>query len=60
MSDETPTEVEREVARRIVRAMFEGRKGHGGGPCSRRVLTPAEVEAVVLVAFRELRKRCAG
>ena len=37
--------------RRNAARLFEGRKGHGGGPCSYRSLRPAELAALLAAAF---------
>lgn len=37
--------------RRNAAKLFEGRKGHGGGPCSYRSLRPAELAALLAAAF---------
>lgn len=39
------------VAQEIAHAYFEGRTGHGGGPCTYRQLRPAELEAALLFAI---------
>ena len=39
------------VAESMVDRLFAGRKGHGGGPCSRRVMWPGELRAVIKVAY---------
>lgn len=41
-----------EYGRRVAVKLFEGRKGHGGGPCSRRVLGPADLAAIAAAAFQ--------
>lgn len=49
-----PDEIKRraaDFARLAAAAFFEGRKGHGGGPCSRINLRPEELEAVLSIAF---------
>jgi hypothetical protein len=42
--------IARTVAQAAVQRAFKGRKGHGGGPCSRRVLRPDELAAIVEAA----------
>jgi len=37
--------------RRNAGRLFEGRKGHGGGPCSYRSLRPNELAALLAAAF---------
>lgn len=44
--------VERSAARHVVRHVFAGRRGHGGGECTRRVLRPEELEVLLRVAIR--------
>lgn len=39
------------AARAQVEAAMAGRKGHGGGPCTRRVMTPAELEDFAIRAI---------
>ena len=36
---------------RKVRAMFAGRKGHGGGPCGKRVLGVDQLRALLSEAY---------
>jgi hypothetical protein len=38
-------------AKRATAKLFSGRKGHGGGPCMRRVLGPGELETIIACAF---------
>ena len=38
-------------AEREVQRLFEGRKGHGGGPCTKRVLRPAELKSILRGGF---------
>lgn len=35
-----------------VKHLFEGRKGHGNGPCTRRVMTPEQLTNFAHSAFR--------
>jgi len=39
------------VANRIVEKMFEGRKGHGNGPCVERHLHRADLFEIVKLAY---------
>jgi len=39
------------VATRMVERLFAGRKGHGGGACSYRVLRPPELREIVKLAY---------
>lgn len=36
---------------RVAAKLFEGRTGHGGGPCSYRNLRPAEISALAATAY---------
>ncbi len=49
-----PTDRQERIARTVAQAAvqnaFKGRKGHGGGPCLRRVLRPEELAAIVEAA----------
>ncbi len=40
------------VAEAAVQRAFKGRKGHGGGPCTRRVLHPHQLHAILVAAIR--------
>lgn len=49
---------ERQTARSVAAMTFAGRKGHGGGECTRRVMTRDDIEqllAAVLAFHRMLR-----
>jgi hypothetical protein len=46
MSKEIDPQVKEVVAR-----MFEGRKGHGGGPCTRRVLSATDLELMFQAVY---------
>ncbi len=37
---------------RVAAKLFEGRTGHGGGPCSYRNLRPAEISALAATAYQ--------
>jgi hypothetical protein len=39
------------IAEAAVRVAFKGRRGHGGGPITKRVLLPAELHAIVIAAL---------
>lgn len=45
-----------QYGQRIAAAMFHNRKGHGGGPCHRRVMSPAHLAALAGTAFDDGRK----
>lgn len=46
MSQEADDYAAQETAR-----LFRGRKGHGGGPCTRRVMRPADLRLILRGAF---------
>lgn len=52
---EDNTARERALAAALTRKLFEGRTGHGGGPCTKRVLGPEAIEELILGAYRLLR-----
>jgi hypothetical protein len=37
--------------RRTARKLLSGRTGHGGGPCTKRVFTEAELAALCAIAY---------
>jgi len=41
----------KQVGERVAEKLFVGRKGHGGGECSRRVLTREDVAAIAQSAY---------
>ncbi len=40
-----------EYADQEVQRLFEGRKGHGQGPCTKRVLSPGELRSILRGGF---------
>lgn len=45
-----PAQIAQAIANETVEVIFRGRKGHGGGPISRRVLWPNELREIVRTA----------
>ncbi len=43
-----------------VEKLFRGRKGHGGGPCSKRVFCPEELQAIIATAWQLGRESAGG
>ena len=58
-ANESVETIERWIARQMVRQMFQGRKGHGGGPATYREMRPAELEGFALLAMRYAREAIA-
>lgn len=44
----TTKELQRVLAREVTAKLFAGRTGHGGGPCTSRVLRPEAIEELLV------------